>query len=118
MAKGPPAKRQINLRLVHNGVHPGSPLDEPLRFGLQDSKGEVHPGITQPGEARNFDLILEVTGDEDAGRPVFRGGVRTRTARGSVPLPELEARGRASTPLGSAHQNSPLGYRLGRNPGG
>jgi hypothetical protein len=73
MAKGPSAKRQINLRLVHDGVQPGTPLDQSLRFGLQDSKGEVHPGITRPGEARSFDLILEVMEGGDAGQPMFRG---------------------------------------------
>jgi hypothetical protein len=67
------AKRQINVRLIHNGMQPGTPLDEKFRFGLQDSKGEVHPGITQPGEARNFDLTLEVTQSSEQGQPVFRG---------------------------------------------
>jgi hypothetical protein len=75
MATGPAAKRQINLRLIHDGVQPGAPLDEPLRFGLQDSKGDVHPGITHPGEPRNFDLSVEVKGSSDAGPPVFLGAV-------------------------------------------
>lgn len=73
MVRAPTTKRLINVRLVHNGVQPGAPLDEPLRFGLQDSKGDVHPGITQPGEARNFDLTLEVTEAGKTGHPVFRG---------------------------------------------
>jgi hypothetical protein len=65
-------KRQINIRLIHDGVQPGVPLDEPMRFGLQDTKGEVHPGFTEPGDARPFDLTLDVRGDE-ASPPVFSG---------------------------------------------
>jgi hypothetical protein len=72
MTLGAPVKRQVHLRLIHNGVQPGTPLAETLRFGLQDAKGEVHPGLTQPGEARNFDLILEVSEGKDANKPVFR----------------------------------------------
>src|SRR6516164_10730716 len=72
MATDPSAKRRINVRLIQNGVQPGTPLEERFRFGLQDAKGEVHPGITQPGEARNFDLALEVT-EGGAGQAVFRG---------------------------------------------
>jgi hypothetical protein len=72
MATDPSAKRRIDIRLVHNGVPPGTPLEERFRFGLQDAKGEVHPGITQPGTVRNLDLALEVT-EGEAGQPVFRG---------------------------------------------
>jgi hypothetical protein len=71
MAKSSSAKQWINLRLTHDGVQPGTPLDEPLRFGLQDSKNEVHPGITRPGGLRNFELTLEVSGGRE-GQPVFR----------------------------------------------
>jgi hypothetical protein len=73
MATRPSAKRQIHVRLIHNGMQPGTPLDEPLLFGLQDAKGHVHPGLTQPGEARNFDLILEVGEGNGVDKPVFRG---------------------------------------------
>jgi hypothetical protein len=66
-------KRQIHLRVIHNGVQPGTPLDEPLRFGLQDGKGEVHSGLTQPGKPQNFDIVLEVSEGDDASQPVFRG---------------------------------------------
>jgi|HubBroStandDraft_6_1064221.scaffolds.fasta_scaffold290480_2 hypothetical protein len=73
MAGGSPTKRQIKLRLVHNGVQPGTPLAEPLRFGLQDSKGEVHPGVAKPGQSIHFDLALDVGESGDAGQPVFKG---------------------------------------------
>jgi hypothetical protein len=66
------AKRQINVRLIHDGIQPGTPLDEPMRFGLQDGKGEVHPGLSEPGDARPFDLTLDVSGDE-TNLPIFSG---------------------------------------------
>jgi hypothetical protein len=49
-------KRQIAIRLIHDGVQPGTPLDEPMRFGVQDTKGGVHPGLTGPCDACPFDL--------------------------------------------------------------
>jgi Family of unknown function (DUF5990) len=73
MGTGQSGKRQIHLRLIHNGVQPGRPLDEPLRFGLQDGNGEVHPGLGQPGEPQKFDIVLEVGEGDEASQPVFRG---------------------------------------------
>jgi hypothetical protein len=73
MGQKPSVKRQIHLRLIHDGVQPGTPLDEPLRFGLQDGKGEVHPGLTKPGKPQNFDLVLDVSEGDEANQPVFRG---------------------------------------------
>jgi hypothetical protein len=72
MGTSQPAKRRVHIRLIHNGVQPGTLLDEPLQFGLQDTKGEVHPGLSQPGKPQNLDATLEVEGYE-AGQPVFRG---------------------------------------------
>jgi hypothetical protein len=46
-------------------------LQEPLRFGLQDSKAEVHPG-TAHGEVRHFDFTLDVKGASTS-PPVFTG---------------------------------------------
>jgi hypothetical protein len=63
---------QLHLRLIHNGVQPGAPLDEPLQFGLQDGKGEVHPGLGRPGEPQSLDLVLDVSEGDNA-QPVFRG---------------------------------------------
>jgi hypothetical protein len=73
MATGPSEKRRINLRLVHDGVQPGTPLDEPMQFGLQDAKGEVHPGTVKPGGTLHFDLSLDVKGTSAAGPPIFSG---------------------------------------------
>jgi len=66
-------KRLIKLRLVHDGVQPGTPLREPLRFGLQDSKGEVHPGAMQPDGLLHFHLTLEVKAASDSAPPIFSG---------------------------------------------
>jgi hypothetical protein len=74
MVKGQAATRRINIRLIHDGVQPGAALCEPLRFGLQDSKGNVHAGIAQPGGTQNFDLVLEIKEGAEAVQPVFRGG--------------------------------------------
>jgi hypothetical protein len=48
-------------------------LAEPLQFGLQDTKGEVHPGIRHSGTSVRFDIVLDVIGDGAGDRPpVFR----------------------------------------------
>ena len=73
MATSAAAGRRICLRLIHDGVQPGTPLDEPMRFGLQDAKGEVHPGLRKSGNTRHFDLTLEVRGDDKGGPPGLRG---------------------------------------------
>ena len=62
----------LRLRLIHDGAPPGA-TDEPLRFGLQDSKGEVHAGAPQPDGTRLFDLALAVKPGDAANAPVFSG---------------------------------------------
>jgi len=66
-------KRRIDLRLIHDGAQPGTPLCEPLRFGLQDSKEKIHAGTAGPGGVRHFDLSLEVKGTDTTMPPVFTG---------------------------------------------
>src|SRR5271169_1280565 len=73
MATGSSEKRRINVRLVHNGVQPGTPVDEPLRFGLQDSKGEVHPGVLKAKGVQHFEFSLDVKGSADPSLPAFGG---------------------------------------------
>jgi hypothetical protein len=73
MAAAPLAKRLLYLRLIHNGMQPGTPVPEPVRFGLQDSKGEVHSGVMRPDGSQQFDFSLEIKGGSDADRPVFGG---------------------------------------------
>jgi len=66
-------KRRITLRLIHDGAQPGTPLSEPLRFGLQDTQGEIHAGTAGPEGTRHFDLTLEVKGTGAATPPIFAG---------------------------------------------
>jgi hypothetical protein len=73
MATAPSEERWINLRLIHNGAQPGVPVTEPVRFGLQDSKGDVHPGAAVPGGAQQFDTVLKIKGSDEAMRPLFTG---------------------------------------------
>jgi hypothetical protein len=68
-----PEKRQIAIRLIHDGKQPGTPVDEAMRFGLQDARGQVHPGIMQANGALHFHLTLDVKGQAGAGQPVFGG---------------------------------------------
>jgi hypothetical protein len=100
MSVSPSAKRKVHLRLIHNGMQPGTPLDETLRFGLQDAKGEVHPGLTQPGEARNFDLILEVSEGKDANKPVFRSTFAHGPPAGRFIYPSWKREGEHEHPWG------------------
>jgi hypothetical protein len=73
MATGSSEKRRINVRLVHNGVQPGTPVDDPLRFGLQDSKGEVHPGVLKAKGVQHFEFSLDVKESADPSLPAFGG---------------------------------------------
>jgi len=73
MGTGTSARHTIHVRLIHDGAQPGAPLTEPLRFGLQGSDGEVHPGLPRSDGALRFDLALEVSGDAEKGPPIFKG---------------------------------------------
>jgi hypothetical protein len=73
MAMGRSATRQIRVRLIHDGVQPGAPLTGPLRFGVQDTNGEVHAPSGTSGETRHFDLALEVRGGDETSMPVLSG---------------------------------------------
>lgn len=64
---------RLPLRLIHGGAPPGAPPDETLRFGLQDSKGEVHPGATRPDGTLHFDLTLDIKPGAAASEPIFTG---------------------------------------------
>ena len=65
------ANRQIRFRLIHDGAQPGTPLAEPLHFGLQDTKGNVHAATVRRGRQLHFDFELSVKGSP--GAPVFSG---------------------------------------------
>jgi len=73
MATKTSARREIHLRLIHDGAQPGALLTEPLRFGLQDTDGEVRPGVPRSDGALRFDFALEIKGEPENGQPVFKG---------------------------------------------
>ena len=66
-------KRRVTLRLIHDGTQPGKADPEPVRFGLQDLKAEIHPGSSSKGRALYFEFSADVKGDEKGGQPVFSG---------------------------------------------
>lgn len=65
--------RRVTLCLVHDGTQPGTPVAEPVHFGLQDTKGEVHPGELVNGaeQQRRFEAVLSVKGEGGSRPPVF-----------------------------------------------
>jgi hypothetical protein len=73
MATGSSEKRRINFRLVHDGVQPGTPVVESLRFGLQDKNGEVHLGAMRAKGVQHFDLSLDVKEAGNSSLPDFGG---------------------------------------------
>ena len=72
MARASCPAMKVLLRLIHDGAQPGSPLDEPLDFGLPDAKGVLHSGEPSAGTTRAFDLTLDVK-EGAGGEPVFLG---------------------------------------------
>jgi hypothetical protein len=73
MTKSTAGRREINIRLIHNGLQPGKPLSaEVLEFGMQDSKGGILPGTLLPEGLQRLDAVLTLERD-DNGQPVFSG---------------------------------------------
>ena len=68
-------RQHVRLCLTHDGAQPGTPAAEPVRFGLQDTKGEVHPGVplNKATQRRRFEITLSVKGDRGSGPPVLSG---------------------------------------------
>jgi hypothetical protein len=62
----------IRLRLLRDPAPP-SPDGSPCRFGLQDSKGGIQPGVEAGGGKLRFDFELSVKEGPDKDRPVFAG---------------------------------------------
>ena len=65
--------REVQLRLVRSGdAPPTNPLEEAFEFGLQDTKGALHPGARAGAGRFVFDFDLAVKPGKD-GRPNFTG---------------------------------------------
>ena len=69
----PAGKRQILVRLVHAGAQPEPAVAEPVRFGVQDLKDNVHPGSGRSHDGLQFDVPVEVAGTPGQEDPVFSG---------------------------------------------
>ena len=64
---------ELRLRLIRNGdAPPTNPLGEAFEFGLQDTKGQLHPGAPDANGRFAFDFALAVKPGKD-GRPSFTG---------------------------------------------
>ena len=99
----------IRLRLLRDPAPP-SPDGSPCRFGLQDSKGGIQPGVEAGGGKLRFDFELNVREGLDKGRPLFTGASCKRTARRSLRLSVLAAARRAE--LCQPDQGAAGGHRL------
>jgi hypothetical protein len=61
----------VTLRVVHDGVQPCPDTGEAVRFGLQDTKGNVHPPTASAGGRHRFDFPATVK--ETPAGPVLAG---------------------------------------------
>ena len=73
MVVGSSEKRRINIRLVHDGVQPGTPLNETLRFGLQGSKGQILLGLLKANGILHFEFTVDVKDSADPSLPALGG---------------------------------------------
>lgn len=72
MAGGATAS-EVRFRLIRNGdAPPTNPLGEAFVFGLQDTKGELHPGVRDGAGRFVFDFSLTVKPGK-GGQPSFTG---------------------------------------------
>jgi uncharacterized protein DUF5990 len=62
----------IRLRLLRDPAPP-TPDGSALRFGLQDSKGGIVPGVETGDGKLRFDFELDVKEGPDKERPIFTG---------------------------------------------
>jgi hypothetical protein len=63
----------IRLRLLRDDPAPPSPDGSAFRFGLQDSKEGIQPGVAGKDGKLRFDFELTVKQGADPDRPVFTG---------------------------------------------
>jgi hypothetical protein len=75
MATTPSEKRKIDLQLIYNDVQLGTLVIEPMRFNLQNTKGNVHPGTVGSGDARQLGLVFKIKGGDETILPVFTGAL-------------------------------------------
>jgi hypothetical protein len=65
---------EIRFRLLRsNHVPATNPHNLAFKFGLQDKKGEIFPGVREKDGTLAFDFTLTVSKGKDPSRPVFGG---------------------------------------------
>lgn len=74
-------KSEVRFRLIRGDDKPASQeLDEPIEFGLQDTKGIVVPATRGPEGEFIFDFALTVRDGVDPKHPAFGGRFASGTA--------------------------------------
>jgi hypothetical protein len=68
-----PDETRIKVRLIHDGTQPGAPVIEPVDFGLQDKRSDIHAGKPSKGGRLRFDVELEIRPGASSDPPVFSG---------------------------------------------
>jgi len=65
-----PGTSSFKVRLVHDGAQPGPAVAGPVDFGIQDKKGEIHPGRPSKGPLLLFEIDISV---KHSNAPLFSG---------------------------------------------
>ena len=63
----------VKFRLLRDSDAPPSPDGCPVRFGLQDTKGQIQPPVERADGMLIFDFALTVKEGPDPDRPIFTG---------------------------------------------
>jgi hypothetical protein len=66
-----PETTHVKVRLIHDGLQPGPEVAEPVDFGMQGKKSEVHPGNRAKGGLLHFEFDIAVKAASAA--PVISG---------------------------------------------
>lgn len=81
MAQASLPATKVLVSLIHDGVQPGSFLDEALDFGMPYTKGVLHAGEPSADATRAFDVTLDVK-EGTRSEPVFQGSFANGPAKG------------------------------------
>jgi hypothetical protein len=68
-----PPSDTVRFRLLRNDAEPPAPDGSAAAFGIQDSRGQLHPPVARPDGMLVFDFDLQVKDGPDPDRPVFTG---------------------------------------------
>ena len=65
-----PETSSVKVRLIHDGAQPGPAVAGQVDFGIQDKKGEIHPGKPSKGRLLLFEIDITV---KDSDQLLFSG---------------------------------------------